>query len=427
MHEVFPVTHEEVYAVLNRLTTLKTRICFALLVIGLLSAFSSSSLVAQSKPQWAPIQRIPGYDDETKAPLLVADNNRTIHAFNVQPVTEDLRAIHYSTWSADNGWSKPNDIIAGPSSAPQLQDVILDQQGVFHLIYFGGNDVRANIFYTYAPAIHAGNAHAWAEPFIIGPAAASPAQAQLRTNSNNELFVVYSGRVDGPGLYAIESVTQGGSWSEPLPIYLVYTPETPLAALYTTMDDSDRLHVVWTDNNISGNGELVSYVQLDTITGIWSTPEVLATAERYESDWPSIAVLGDTVIVVYQNSGPATRWVRVSQDGGQTWGHPVRPFQHVGEYGHAALATDSAGDLHMILGNRLDSENHGMWYSKWEGNRWRPLKAIVSGPVSKVAGEGFDPHKPYLVVSQGNLLFAAWSNDHGFNGGWFSDLSTRCS
>jgi hypothetical protein len=110
-------------------------------------------------------------------------------------------------------------------------------------------------------------------------------------------------------------------------------------------------------------------------------------------------------MVIYQDSFPATRYMRISRDGGQTWSLAVRPFPEIGEYENAILLKDNQGNIHMVLGDRtVDPEIHGMWYSRWLGRSWTPLKAITSGPVTS----SYDPSAPQAVMVQGNLILAVW-------------------
>jgi hypothetical protein len=112
--------------------------------------------------------------------------------------------------------------------------------------------------------------------------------------------------------------------------------------------------------------------------------------------------------------------MRTSDDYGDTWSIPIRPFPEVGEYEYAILNKDNDNHIHMILGNRIvEPEIHGMWYSRWVGNRWTALEPIVSGPVTS----SFDPSAPQAVIAQGNLLFATWWNNvrrENLTGAWYS-------
>ena len=65
---------------------------------------------AQELENWSLQQQIPDYDDLTETPpFIVADQNRTVHAFNSQTIDGE-RLIVYRQWSLEKGWTSPIDI-----------------------------------------------------------------------------------------------------------------------------------------------------------------------------------------------------------------------------------------------------------------------------------------------------------------------------
>lgn len=391
-----------------------------------LFSLNNFSVSAQENYQWSPPQRIPDYGNLSLTPYLVADQNRTVHAFNTQPVDISSEAIFYRKWTVDGGWTSPVDILLSPRpEAPQVQGVTLDRAGWLNLIFFSGNELDGAIYYSKAPAINAGRASAWSVPTIIGKNASSPRNAVLVGNGGDYLICIYSGSLEGRGLYAVDLSDGGDLWSDPYTIYLTLDDQLYPYAIQTILDNQERLHVVWTIDNNDGNGEAVYYVRLEFDHTHWSKPFILATAIGYEADWGSIVSYEGQLIVIFDNSEPATRWMRMSFDNGDTWTRPVRPFPHVGEYRQASFVIDSNNVLHMLLGNRMvDPEIHGMWHCIWLGDHWSELDPVVSGTrvVSNPGGSGFDPTDPRAVVSQGNVLLVTWSTDPGagFNGVWYS-------
>ena len=140
----------------------------------------------------------------------------------------------------------------------------------------------------------------------------------------------------------------------------------------------------------------------------------------YSTTWPDIIDDGTQLLLLYQDGFPATRFLRISKDHGTTWTFPIQPFPFIGEYEFTAMTKDSNNNIHLVLGNRTaNPEIHGMWYSRWLGNRWSSLEPIISGPVTPV----FDPSAPQAVIVQGNILFATWWNNvrrDNLTGAWYS-------
>ena len=87
--------------------------------------------------RWSAPKRIPSYPSEMIPPILIADQNRTVHAFSSQGVdrtgSETVQAIVYNQWTLERGWTTPVDIILSPNKEARLTDVYLDKDGFFHL------------------------------------------------------------------------------------------------------------------------------------------------------------------------------------------------------------------------------------------------------------------------------------------------------
>jgi hypothetical protein len=386
-------------------------------------------LAAQSIDEWAPIRRVTGYGDtnpngsQVDVPTLVADQNGVVHAFGSQWFG-GVRAVVYSQWTLEHGWTIPVDILLPPiKSQANVTSVFLDRTGMLHLIFFAGDAATGiRIYYSKALATDAGRASAWTVPVAVGRDVMPPSTATLRGAGDDYLVIVYSGKSEGPGLYSMYSSDAGNTWTESEALFLTYSGIRPLSALNLYIDSERNLHAVWTVNNAQGNGDAVYYASLQSNMPRWGEPMLIAEAIGYEADWASVILYESELFIIYQNGGPATRWMRRSDDGGQTWTEPILLFPYVGEYGPAKLVVDKRNRLHMVLGNRSSDENHGMWHSVWQSDHWSALEPIVNGPVSKTPGEGFDPHFPHVAITQDNVLLAVWKNDHGFNGVWYSYL-----
>ncbi len=370
---------------------------------------------------WSPQQRIPDYDNESFPPFLVADQNRTVYAFNTQSDGNNLQAIFVRKWTLMQGWTPPVDIILSPmAGAPVISGAFFDKTGIIHLVFFAGNEQYGAFFYTKAPANQADLSPAWSKPEIIGDNSLGIGSAFTGDDHGN-LFLVYGGKTDGIGLYGTVSTDGGSSWSNPALITLMedttYLPNgTQLA-----VDPQGNLHAVWSEVDPIGIDQVVYYARLDSNHLHWSQPYALARRDPgdYKAAWPSIISYDRSLMVIYQDSNPATRYMRRSFDGGNTWTAPVRLWPHVGEYRWADLLVDSSNTLHVILGNRNGECCHGMWHGVWQGDQWSDLEPIVIGPKTLQ----FDPSAPKSIIVQGNVLLATWWTDTGGgprNGVWYS-------
>jgi hypothetical protein len=390
-----------------------------------------TTLSAQQTDQWSPRERIPGSQDNAETPYLVVDQNRTVHVFHSQNSggREFEVDIVYSRWSLDQGWTEPIDILLSPlNNQARVRGAFLDQAGVIHLIFFAGDTFAANIYYSSAPAVYAGQAFAWSKPIMIGDAAVTPVEAALAGDEEGNLIVVYSGNRDGKGIYVVASQDTGSTWSDPGLVSWSYRDDQHPFGLQLHQDPYQNLHVVWTVNNAQGNGETIEYVRLERSSSQWLPPVTLAVYKEehgYEVDHPAIVFHEGQLIFIYNDYHPPKRMMRLSSDGGRTWSEPFEAFAPTrGEYGAATFAVDSNNTLHVIFGDRGRSLT--LWHSIWRGSSWQEPEPIVplgeSNRYDREHPRVFHPQRPKAVISQGNILLVTWRTDWGFgrNGTWYS-------
>jgi hypothetical protein len=387
---------------------------------------------AQEINQWATPLKIPGLTDQVLTPYLLADGNKTVHAFASDWVggNEPQKAVMYLQWIMQSGWTNPIDIILPQSGDARIKGAFLDDNGIIHLTYFEGDDISAQIKYSNAYASQAGNALAWSDPKEVGPLALTPDGAVLAGNNQGTLVIAYLGNVNERGLYSTYSLDGGETWSEAAPIYFVLSEDEWPSALEHFVDQQDRMHLVWTVRSpTSESVELVYYARLDMDNFQWSEPTILSELEPGHLAWSvSIIEYRGELFAIFHDDNPTTRWMRRSRDGGDSWSEPIRLFDHIGSNGAASLVIDGNGIMHMFFGNRIGWPSiHGLWHSTWANSRWSPPLPVVSGPriVDKFGQSGFDPSFARAVVSQGNTILVAWTTDPGagLNGVWYSYVS----
>lgn len=386
-------------------------------------------LPAAQSAQWSTPETIPLYHLETFPPILVADQNRTVHSFSTQWIkgesNESFRAIVYNRWTLEQGWTTPTDILISPNKEARVTDVHLDQEGVFHVVFFGGDYTSADIYYTKAPAAIADDPRAWSAPFIIGENAGDPECAELAEDDQGTLYVVYSSRQLGNSLYVVNSSDGGEKWSDSTQIFLSQGDEPTISLLHVIKGNSGGLHAIWGVYNFEGLGRGIYYIGLKD-GNKWSEPVLLADVQDgLGTQTPTIIEHKGTLIALYNMPPKIT--MRRSMDDGQTWDAPSTLFpRHVGVNGSLSLVIDGNNDLHLFFGQRItgDPDIHGMWHSVFLNDHWIEPEGIVRGPkILDLEGyNGFDPNAAKAVVSQGNVILVTWRTDPGSkgNGVWFS-------
>jgi hypothetical protein len=405
-------------------------IIIAFSVLGIFSYVQN--VYAREYFNWSPQQRVPGLSNDVYTPVLIADKNRSVHAFISDWVgeTDPQLAVMYLNWTLERGWTTPVDIKLPQRTQARTKGVFLDKNGIFHLAFFDGDDRSAGIYYSHAYAANSGEARAWTPSQEVGRKAITPDEAILIGTDLGQLTIVYLGDLDGRGLYSVHSDDRGNDWSEPYSIYFTENEDLWPSSLYAAVDQENRIHLVWTVRTTDRtNSEMVYYARLDLEIYEWSEPLLLAELENELAWSASIIEYKRELFVIYHDSNPTTRWMRRSQDGGENWTEPVRLFDHIGSNGAASLIVDGKEDLHMFFGNRIGWPSiHGLWHSTWDGYRWSIPSPIVSGPriIDDSRRFGFDPSFPHAVVSQGNTFLVLWRTDPGArpNGIWFSYATT---
>lgn len=386
-----------------------------MLVVSFVSGDPRIPAQAQGSETWTLPHVIPGLTDAELYPIFVADGVGTIHAFNTQNIG-DVFSIAYSQWLDGVGWTYPIDIVESPRGDARISGAFLDKSGMMHLLFWGGDALGANIYYTRAPLQDVRQSTAWEEPRLVGKSAIVPTTAALVGDGEGFLGVVYSANIEGNGLYFIRSLDGGQTWSQPSIVFRTSDDSTWPSALQLYQAGDDQVHAVWSLADETGNSQAVYYARLRSDYAQWSDPVILAQAIEYEADTASIIEYQGQLFVIYHNGFPTTRWMRWSGDGGDTWTEPVRLFEQVGSNGAAALVVDSNNTLHMFFGNRVGGPPaiHGLWHSIWLGQVWSKPAAIVSGPqitIRENGEEGFDPSYAQAIVNRGNQIFVFWRHD----------------
>ena len=408
----------------SRLARAMLALIVVLLAMPELASGKGAASASPSAYVWSVPERIPQYNNLLRAPYLVADRSGTVHAFDIELSGTQEYAIFYRRWTPEAGWSAPIDVLLPQflGLAPSLRAVILDGQDLLHMVFVSGDVQAGQVFYTNASLPDAGRAQAWASPIAIDNDTVRDGSAAIAVDGEGRLVLVYGGKRFGAGLYAVVSEDSGATWSDPSVLARPAQDGQAPGAIWLELDGQGRIHVVWPVVNIQGLGEQIGYGRLDTTDLHFDQSATLA---RRSSDldlmgWPSIISRGAELIVVYQNGFPPTRWMRRSEDGGKTWTEAAQPFPHIGGYETAYLLKDSAGNVHMVTGNRQATpEIHGMWHSRMIGNQWLPLEPIISGPMTTT----FDPCCVRALISQGNVLLATWPQNvrqESLTGAWYS-------
>lgn len=403
-------------------------LAFFLLTVNLIVPIQ----VDKQNVQWSPAQTIPGYGLDDLPPVLIADQNRTVHAFTSEWLSlngdSSVKGVVYSRWSVEGGWTNPIDILLSPVKEARVTDAFLDKDGFIHVVFFGGDYVDGNIYYSKAPLDDASNARSWSAPIIVGESAGDPESAVFAEDEQGSLYVIFSGRQYGNGVYIVNSKDGGETWSKSTPIFLTDSDAPVVYLIHVIHSKSGWLHVIWNVYSSAGQGRGIYYSRSED-GDKWSDPSLLVYAQNgLGTQTPTIIEYQNTLLAIYNLPPKIT--MRRSADNGETWQDPVIVFpRHVGVNGTLSPVIDSNDVLHLFFGQRIPGAGspdiHGMWHSIWADDRWTEPTAVIKGPriATKEGLNSFDPYDAHAVVSQGNVILVTWRTDPGDvknNGVWFS-------
>lgn len=414
---------------LNRLKILGKLVS---LLICLMTVSQAKIAYSQGLQNWSPQQRIPGYSNDTEPPLLITDKKHIVHAFTSQWITtnggQSEFAIIYSRWTLDQGWTRPNDILLSPyKHMAQLLSVFLDQDGIFHLIFLGGDSTGANIYYSEASALNVDKASAWSAPVEVGGSAQPPGSGAIVGDNKGKLSIIYGGTQDGSGLYVSTSSDGGSTWSAPELIFLAQSNQPIIYNLQVYLGQTGWLHAIWNDLDVRGQGRSIYYARTKIGDVQWSEPIKLAESQSgYGVLTPAIIEYQKVVFALFNRTPQII--MRRSNDDGATWTDPVIPFEnHIGVNGTLSLVVDAKNELNLFFGQRIPGspDIHGMWQSIWETDNWSVPDPVVSGPRMMTGdNRSFDPFNAH-AASLDNALLVTWRTDPGNgiannNGVWYS-------
>lgn len=187
------------------------------------------------------------------------------------------------------------------------------------------------------------------------------------------------------------------------------------------------LHIVWQDGRNGSLGEI--YYKRSTDGGSTWSSDVRLTNDPAASEFPSIAVNGNVVIVVWidnRHGNPGEIYSKRSIDGGISWSADTRLTLSLGGAYNPSVSM-SGGNVHVVWHDYRHS-NYEIYYkgSQNNGLSWGSDKRITNNTASS-----FYPS----VASTGNNVFVVWqdgrfgndeilfksSPDNGDN--WGSDTS----
>jgi hypothetical protein len=412
---------------LKKFTAFGFELWAILALLGILLGGFSKPATAQASPStWTKPQDL----GSGWFPTIAADGSGRVHVawswskqIRVQlqgtPVPGQLPPgydqVLYAYTEDGQNFSPVNDIAAfnqNGGSEVTRPYLLIDSHGILHMSY---RDV--GVFYSQAPVLQADTATAWTNPYPFSSTLVSY-YSQVGMDSKGRLHLVYTENVITTfcmacyHVYYSYSDDNGHSWSDKVDISGLPTGSAKPQLL---IDKDNNLFVVWEAGNGGAYGQLtdpttVMYAASYDRGAHWTQPLEFFIPNAIGKNI-TIGQDGSGNIVVAWLSEPKDQiYYEVSSNEGRSWSKPQAIGNVWGEWSvypsrldDLAMATDSAGNIHMALIGRTSSVQKTLDVINlvWDGFAWGKPDVIttLSGDV---------PEWPRIAISDGNVLNVVW-------------------
>jgi hypothetical protein len=222
----------------------------------------------------------------------------------------------------------------------------------------------------------------------------------IAIDSNDHVHIVWLDETPGNAeVYYKRSTDEGTTWStaKRLTWTLNHSSDPRIA-----VDSSDAIHVVWQEQDDSGQGAEVYYKKSTDGGTTWSVAQRL-TWTSGTSYGPSVAAVSALPSVIWERyvAGNAELYHKRSTDGGTTWSAVQRLTWTSGLSTDPVIAADPGNDIHIAWYD--DTSGGSEIYHKKStdgGATWSAAKRLTWSPDS--------PDFPAIAADSSNSVHVVW-------------------
>lgn len=306
---------------------------------------------------------------------MVADEKDRMHLLWVQtPISENDVAqstIQYSQWNGTN-WSAPVTINAGVSLKPVQLTTKVDSFG--RLLLSWVDEQTGELLFRWVSSERAKNVSEWSEPVVVPTGVRSSSSPQILSDSSGRIVIGYAIPINEQrGLYYIDTVDVGLTWSKPLRIFDAVSAGWDMVdqpSLCVTADG--RLHVLFGRYSFQGSRHqlLGLYYSQSTDGGVvWVKPEVVAEKSVLGG---SIYCEGPQIVHRLWRENrfmQAVTYHQISQDDGLTWSNSKVVFSEDTYNVLTESIIDQSGTPH-VFQLIADDGKVVVSHKMWNGSLW---------------------------------------------------------
>ncbi len=401
------------------LSAVRSLIVFLLVFVGLVATISVSY---GQTPSWTQPVRLSAPDLWAWFPDITADPSGAVHVVwssSIVPSGGDESAgsfdtIVYTQSQDGQSWSKAVDVIAFEEANEATRPAILvDSNGILHLTCR-----YTSIYYSQVPVQAASTVSAWRPRRKVSSFQVAYF-SRPAIDGQGRLHLIYTENVANPPdcpicfhIFYRWSDNHGLSWSN-----LVDISNLPTGAAkpQILIDKQDVIHLVWEAGHGGSYGQLVDPTKVVYAASYdrgktWTSPMEFIAPGGIGKDI-TIGIDGrGKLVVAWLDEVQDLVYYQFSSDQGRSWS-PPQPIPGVwggwsvyqARLDDYAMATDSAGDIHLVLVGRTASDQKSLdvLHLRWDGSTWSQPE-IIANYAGNVA------EWPRIAISDGNQLHVVW-------------------
>jgi len=349
-------------------------------------------------------------DGNSRYPAIALDHNTNIHVVwgdDTVGIWGSDEEIMYCNYSTSNGWSIAKVISDGYNNNywnddwSGIPDIAIDSSGNIHVVW---KDFTDGIWGIDSEIMHASynTATGWSNATVISDGynniywnndvSSNPA---ITIDNNDKIHVVWGDNTDS-GIWGYDweimyvSYTEAVGWSN----------ATVISDGYNNIYWND--HESWYPAIASDNSGKIHVVWEDATDGIWGSDwEIMYVSHTESAGWSNVTVISDGHNNIYWN---------------------------VGHSRNTEIAIDSSGNIHVVW----DDSTDGAWgndkeimYTSYISTSGWSVPIVVSDGYNDIFWNNGESKEPSITIEPSDAIYVAWQDET--NGVWGDDTEIMCA
>jgi hypothetical protein len=304
-------------------------------------------------------------------PALVTDNGH-MHLFwsqQISPQPASGTSVYYSLWNGAN-WSQPADILSSPSGQA-LAPVVAVEKDRLLVVWQGGQS--GELYFSQATTSRANLATEWsASQQLPIPVNAMVRYPDIFVDASGTFHVAYVVALNEErGVYLTQSEDQGETWSGPVEIFDASAANWDMVGSPSLVAGNDgQLHLLWSRHTLPPDPQPVGLYYARSEDGGLTWGDAERVVESPIAWYQLITTPGAVHRFWQEQDRNGTVWHQPSLDNGHTWEQPAR-ISAIGKVvQRLALATDTAGRIHLTQIERDIENQASLQHLIWQEEQW---------------------------------------------------------